>query len=138
MARKMLKPCPFCGVALKPFISTHEVTTADGNITILVPVFFHRWFLFGLTPAQAIFFSMVPAIGFLQRKRKSKSERALRIIRVRPITALNFADFLSVLDVSLEGFVTNKGWLYVKRAPDIYPIWMPIPKPPKPYLEDEQ
>lgn len=42
-----------------------------------------------------------------------------------------------VLDASLEGFVTNKGWLYVKRAPDIYPIWMPIPKPPKSYLEDE-
>lgn len=36
-----------------------------------------------------------------------------------------------VLDASLEGFVTNKGWLYVKRAPDIYPIWMPIPKLPK-------
>lgn len=43
-----------------------------------------------------------------------------------------------VLDASLEGLVTNKGWLYVKRAPDIYPIWMPIPKPPRSYLEDEQ
>lgn len=43
-----------------------------------------------------------------------------------------------VLDAGLEGFVTNKGWPYVKGAPDIYPIWMPIPELPKPYLEDEQ
>ena len=31
MGRETLKPCPFCGAALKPFISTHEVTTADGR-----------------------------------------------------------------------------------------------------------
>ena len=31
MARETLKPCPFCGVKLKPFISTHEVTTVDGK-----------------------------------------------------------------------------------------------------------
>ena len=31
MARETLKPCPFCGAELKPFISTHEVTTVDGK-----------------------------------------------------------------------------------------------------------
>ena len=31
MARETLKPCPFCGVKLKPFISTHEVTTVNGK-----------------------------------------------------------------------------------------------------------
>lgn len=31
MGIETLKPCPFCGAALKPFISTREVTTADGR-----------------------------------------------------------------------------------------------------------
>ena len=55
MERKELKPCPFCGVELKPFISTHEVTTVDGKkigeycqgfwetlVVFLRPPWYHR------------------------------------------------------------------------------------------------
>ena len=61
-----------------------------------------------------------------------------RLTRLNPGKDGNQYGDVLVLDAGLEGFVTNKGWPYVKGAPDIYPIWMPIPELPKPYLEGEQ
>lgn len=138
MGRETLKPCPFCGAALKPFISTHEVTTADGR---KIGEIKHGYWSHPDDSKCPLGFGFSLALEEADswNHRKEDSLRWRKTEEEPPVEkdGNQYGDVL-VLDASLEGFVTNKGWLYVKRAPDIYPIWMPIPKPPKPYLEDEQ
>lgn len=138
MGRETLKPCPFCGAALKPFISTREVTTADGR---KIGEIKHGYWVHPDDSKCPLGFGFSLALEEADswNHRKEDSLRWRKTEEEPPVEkdGNQYGDVL-VLDVGLEGFVTNKGWPYVKGAPDIYPIWMPIPKPPKPYSEDEQ
>lgn len=138
MGIETLKPCPFCGAALKPFISTREVTTADGR---KIGEIKHGYWVHPDDSKCPLGFGFSLALEEADswNHRKEDSLRWRKTEEEPPVEkdGNQYGDAL-VLDAGLEGFVTNKGWPYVKGAPDIYPIWMPIPKLPKPYSEDEQ
>lgn len=131
MGRETLKPCPFCGAALKPFISTREITTADGR---KIGEIKHGYWAHPDDSKCPLGFGFSLALEEADswNHRKEDNLRWRKTEEEPPVEkdGNQYGDVL-VLDASLEGFVTNKGWLYVKRAPDIYPIWMPIPKLPK-------
>lgn len=109
MGRETLKPCPFCGAALKPFVSTHEVTTADGR---KIGEIKHGYWAHPDDSKCPLGFGFSLALEEADswNHRKEDSLRWRKTEEEPPVEkdGNQYGDVL-VLDASLEGFVTNKG-----------------------------
>ena len=109
MGRETLKPCPFCGAALKPFISTHEVTTADGR---KIDEIKHGYWAHPDDSKCPLGFGFSLALEEADswNHRKEDSLRWRKTEEEPPVEkdGNQYGDVL-VLDAGLEGFVTNKG-----------------------------